>query len=86
MSVLIPSSSLPNSRYYIPETLLPEPSGLEYWTEDLAKKFITEQVPKSKKILTVQQQANIKDWLLYPNRIFQDPEPVVQQKFTNNKV
>ena len=27
----------------------------------------------------------MKDWLLHPNRISQDPDLVVQQKFANNK-
>lgn len=61
MSVLMPSSSLPAGRYYMPETSLSEPSGLECWTTDLGDKFIEEQVPKSKKILGVLRRANIKD-------------------------
>jgi len=35
----------------MPETLPPEPSGLECWDADLAEKFINKQVLKSKKIL-----------------------------------
>jgi hypothetical protein len=65
----MPSSSSPNGRYYMPETPPPELSGLECWTEDLAEKFIIDQVAKSKRILTAQRRADMKDWLLHPNRI-----------------
>jgi hypothetical protein len=51
MSILMPSSSSPACRYYMPETPPEEPSGLECWTTDLADKFIEERVLKSKKIL-----------------------------------
>jgi hypothetical protein len=56
----------------MPETPPLEPSGLECWTADLADKFIAEQVPKSKSILTAQQRAEMKDFLLYPGRISRD--------------
>ena len=69
----------------MPETPPPEPSGLECWTADLADRFIAEQVLKSKRILTAQRRADMKDWLLHPNRISQDPDPVVRQKFANDK-
>jgi hypothetical protein len=69
----------------MPETPPPEPSGLECWTADLADRFIAEQVLKSKRILTAQRRAEMKDFLLYPNRISQDPDPIVRQKFANNK-
>ena len=39
MSILMPGSSSLASRYYMPETPPPEPSGLECWPEDLAEKF-----------------------------------------------
>ena len=84
MSVLILSSSSPAGRYYIPKSPLPEPSGLEYWTKDLSEKFVAEQVPKSKRILTAQRRADMKDWLLYPDRKSHDPDPAVQQKFAND--
>jgi hypothetical protein len=45
-----------------------ESLGLECWTADLADNFIAEQVGKSKRILTA-QRAEMKDFLLYPNRI-----------------
>jgi hypothetical protein len=67
------------------ETPPPEPSRLECWTKDLAKKFIVEQVSKFKRILTAQCRADMKDWLLHPNRISQDPDLVVRQKFVNEK-
>ena len=85
MSVLMPSSSPPNGRYYMPETPPPEPSGLECWTEDLAEKFVAEQVPKSKRILTAQRRADMKDWLLHLDRISQHPDLAVQRKFANDK-
>ena len=69
----------------MPESPPPEKSGLECWAEGLAKEFIAKQVPKSKRILTAQRRADMKDWLLHPNRISQDPDPVVQQKFANDK-
>ena len=69
----------------MPKTLPPEPSRLECWTKDLAEKFIVEQVSKSKRILTAQRRAAMKDWLLHPNRISQDPDLVVRQKFVNEK-
>jgi hypothetical protein len=62
----------------MPETPPPEPSGLECWDADLAEKFIKEQVPKSKKILSAQQRANIKDWILYLKRTSQNPDPAVR--------
>jgi hypothetical protein len=62
-----------------------EQSGLECWAEGLAEEFIAKQVPKSKRILTAQRRADMKDWLLHPNRISQDPDPVVRQKFANDK-
>jgi len=78
-------SSSPVGRYYMPESPPPELSGLECWTKDLSEKFIAEQVPKSKRILTARRRADMKDWLLHPNRISQDPDPAVRQKFANNK-
>ena len=63
----------------------PESSGLECWTADLANKFIAEQVGKSKRILTAQLRAEMKDFLLYPNQISQDPDLAVRQKFANRK-
>jgi hypothetical protein len=69
----------------MPETPPPEPSGLECWTTDIANKFLAEQVPKSKRILTAQRRAEMKDFLLHPNQISQDPDPVVRQKFANDK-
>jgi hypothetical protein len=69
----------------MPESPLLELSGLECWTEDLAAKFVAKQVPKSKRILTAKRRANMKDWLLHPNRISQHLDPAVQQKFANNK-
>jgi hypothetical protein len=69
----------------MPETPPPEQSGLECWTTDLADRFIAEQVLKSKRILTAQRRAEMKDFLLYPNRISQDPNPVARQKFANDK-
>ena len=77
MSILMPSSSSPVGRYYMAESPPPEPSGLECWTADLPEKFIAEQVGKSKRILTAGQQADMKDWLSYPNRISQDSDLVV---------
>jgi hypothetical protein len=56
----------------MPETPPLELSGLECWTTDLGDKFIAEQVRKSKRILTAQRRAEMKDFLLYPNRICQD--------------
>ena len=69
----------------MPETPPPEPSGLECWDADLGDKFINERVPKSKKILGAQRRANIKDWLLYPERTSQDPDLAVRKKFANEK-
>jgi hypothetical protein len=80
MSILMPGSSSPAGRYYMPETPPPEPSGLECWTKDLADKFITEQVPRFKRILTARRRADMKDWILYPDRTSQD-----RQKFANSK-
>jgi hypothetical protein len=85
MSILMPGSSSPAGRYYMPETPPPELSGLECWPKDLAEKFITEQVPKSKRILTAQRRADMKDWILYPDRTSQDRDPLVRQKFANDK-
>jgi hypothetical protein len=85
MSILMPNSSSPVGRYYMPESPLPELSVLECWTEDLSEKFVAEQVPKSKRILTAGRRADMKDWLLHLNRISQDPDPAVQQKFANDK-
>ena len=62
-----------------------EPSGLECWTEDLSEKFVAEQVPKSKRILTAQRRADIIDWLSYPDRISCDLDLAVRQKFANDK-
>jgi hypothetical protein len=62
-----------------------ELSGLECWTADLPEKFIAEQVVKYKRILTARRRADMKDWLLHPNRISQDPDPAVRQKFANDK-
>jgi len=81
----MPSSSSPAGRYYMPETPPPELSGLECWTADLAEKFLDERVRKSKRILTAQRRADMKDWLLYPNKRSQDPNPVTRQKFANDK-
>jgi hypothetical protein len=67
MSILMPSSSLLVGRYYMPETPPLEQSGLKCWTTDLADRFIAEQVLKSKRILTAQRRAEMKDFLLYPN-------------------
>ena len=69
----------------MPESPPPEQSGLECWAEGLAEEFIAKWVPKSKRILTAQRRADMKDWLLHPNRISQDPDPVVRQKFANDK-
>jgi hypothetical protein len=69
----------------MPETPPPEPSGLECWTADLADKFLEEQVLKSKKILSAQRRADIKDWLSYPERTSRDLDLAVQQKLANNK-
>lgn len=69
----------------MPDTPPPEPSGLECWTADLADKFIEERATKSKKILTARRRADMKDWLLYPERTSQDPDPLVRQKFANDK-
>jgi hypothetical protein len=85
MSILMPNSSSPVGRYYMPKTLPLKPLGLECWTADLAGKFIAEQVLKSKRILTAQRQAEMKDFLLYPNRISQDLDPIARQKFANDK-
>ena len=81
----MPNSSSPTGRYYLPETPPPERSGLECWTADLLEKFIIERVPKSKRILTAQRRAEMKDWLLHPSRISQDPDLIVRQKFANDK-
>jgi hypothetical protein len=78
-------SSSPSGRYYMPETPPLEPSGLECWAADLAEKFLDEQVPKSKKILTAQRRADIKDWLLNPNKVSKDPDLAVRQKWANDK-
>jgi hypothetical protein len=48
----MPSSLSLVGRYYMPESPPPELSGLECWTADLPEKFNTEQVAKSKRILT----------------------------------
>jgi hypothetical protein len=85
MSILMPSSSSPVGRYYMPESPPPELSGLECWTADLSDKFIAEQVVKSKRILTAGRRADMRDWLLHPNRISQDPDLAVRQKFANDK-
>ena len=69
----------------MPETPPPEPSGLECWTADLADKFIAERVLKSKRILTAQRRAEMKDFLLYPGRISRDSDSAVRQKFANDK-
>jgi hypothetical protein len=69
----------------MPETPPPEPSGLECWTADLADKFLEEQVLKSKKILSAQRRADIKDWLSYPERTSRDLDLAVRQKLANNK-
>jgi hypothetical protein len=69
----------------MPETPPLEPSGLECWTADLANRFIAKQVIKSKRILTAQRRAEMKDFLLYPNQISQDPDPIARQKFANDK-
>ena len=61
MSILMPDSSSPVGRYYMPESPPPELSGLECWTKDLSEKFIAEQVPKSKRILTARRRADMKD-------------------------
>ena len=61
----------------MPESAPLELSGLECWTTDLPEKFIAEQVVKSKRILTARRRADMKDWLLHPNRISQDPDPAV---------
>jgi hypothetical protein len=76
MSILMPSSSSLIGRYYMPKTLPPELLGLECWTTDLADKFIAKQVLKSKRILTAQRRAEMKDFLLHPNRISQNPNPI----------
>jgi energy-coupling factor transporter transmembrane protein EcfT len=85
MSILMLSSSSLVGRYYMPKTPLPEQLGLECWTTDLANRFITEQVLKSKRILTAQRRAEMMDFLLYLNRISQDLNPVARQKFANDK-
>jgi hypothetical protein len=78
MSILMPSSSSPTGRYYMPKTPPLEPLGLECWTADLANKFIAERVLKSKRILTAQQRAKMKDFLLYPGRISRDSDSAVR--------
>jgi hypothetical protein len=85
MSILMLSLSSLVGRYYMPKSLLPELLGLECWTADLSDRFIAEQVVKSKRILTAGQRADMKDWLLHLNRISQDPDLAIQQKFANNK-
>jgi hypothetical protein len=81
----MPSSSSPNGRYYLPETPSLELSGIECWTADFAGKFIEEQVFKSMKILGAWRRAEMKDFLLYPNKTSQDLDLNVRQKFTNDK-
>jgi hypothetical protein len=78
MSVLMPSSSSPAGRYYMPKSPPPEPSGLECWTKDLSEKFVAEQVLKSKRILTAQRRADIIDWLSHLDRISHDQDLAVR--------
>jgi hypothetical protein len=85
MSVLMPSSSPPTSRYYLPESPPPEPSRLECWAADLPDKFLAKRVSISKKILTARRRADMKDFLLFPDKTSQDPDPIIRQKFANDK-
>jgi hypothetical protein len=63
----------------------PELDGLPCWTEDISEKFLAERVPISKRILTAQRRADMKQWLLHPDVTSEDQNPAVRQKFANNK-
>jgi hypothetical protein len=69
----------------MPETPPPEPSGVECFPEELAELFIKERLPESKKILTASRRADMKDWLRNPESVSTNPNPVVRQKWANDK-
>jgi hypothetical protein len=69
----------------MPESPPPELSGLKCWTADLPKKIYCRTGSKFKRILTAGRRADMRDWLLHPDRISQDPDPAVRQKFANDK-
>jgi hypothetical protein len=81
----MPGSSSLAGRYYMCVTPPPELDRLPCWTEDIAKKFLAERVPISKRILTAQRRADMKQWLLHPDVTSKDKNLAVRQKFANDK-